>query len=665
MSQNISIDSINHLILKSKNGDFTLNKRLEFALKSSDLAKKTKVDSLVLKANRNLSLLYFESQDYENYIAINRFNHSLGKQINDSSAVKVAGSNLGIIYRYFEKKDSAYYYYSEALKFYQPNELSEYRAADLFHLAEILQVEKIYGAAEEAAIKAIILLNKLPESQNQLNLLWNSYNLMGIISRETGNFEKALDYYEKSNRYAKKLENGFLTEVYSINNKAFVYRQLGDFKKAIELYQSLLPLRPKYEDEDPSFYPTILTNIADTKLESGNYSFLELKNMFSESYNLTKELNDEVLRMNVSLHLSKLYKERKKEDSIIKYANEALNIATEVSANEIKQKALLILSEITEGEKGKSYLREHIRLTDSLSKEERRVRNKYARIEFETDQLEAEKQKIEAENEQISKENFYLALLSIGLLLTAILMYLFISQRAKNRKLKLIQVQQKANEDIYNLMLGQQDKVDEARTNEKKRISEELHDGVLGRLFGTRLSLDSINFKEGKEAMMTRANYIGQLKTIEEDIRKISHELNTDFVSGTGFVDIVSELIENQTQAYGLKYEFNYSDDVSWDIVPNKTKINIYRIIQESMQNIYKHANAKSVKISISLEKSVICLDIIDDGEGFDTSKSKKGIGLKNMASRVEDINGKITFTSQSGNGTTVNVKIPYENQLT
>ena len=135
-------------------------------------------------------------------------------------------------------------------------------------------------------------------------------------------------------------------------------------------------------------------------------------------------------------------------------------------------------------------------------------------------------------------------ILSIGLLLTAILVSILISQRSKNRKLKLIQVRQKANEDIYNLMLGQQDKVDEARAKEKIRVSKELHDGVLGRLFGTRLSLDSMNFKDGKEAMMARANYIGQLKTIEEDIRKISHELNTDFVSGTGFMAIVTELID-------------------------------------------------------------------------------------------------------------------------
>ncbi len=98
-------------------------------------------------------------------------------------------------------------------------------------------------------------------------------------------------------------------------------------------------------------------------------------------------------------------------------------------------------------------------------------------------------------------------------------------------------------------------------------------------------------------------------------------------------------------------------------MVSNNTKINIYRIIQESMQNIYKHAHAKNIKIRISLEKNLICLDIIDDGDGFDTSKSKKGIGLKNMVSRVENLKGQITFTSQSGSGTEVNVKIPYLNQ--
>lgn len=661
-AQNRTSSLIQELILKSNDSKFSLNERLDYAIESSKLAKQTEIDSIILMADRNLSLRYFGSQIYDKYITLNRANFELAKKIKDSVAITVAGSNLGSSYRYFRKNDSSYYYYSRALRYYFPNEISERKATALLYIADLQQIEKIYAGAEEAAIKSIIILNKLPETQSQLDKLWNAYNLMGIVSRELGNYSKALEYFDKSNKYASLVYDGFLNEVYSINNKAGVYREMGEFDKAIQLYESLIPLRDKYEEEDPTFYALIMSNIAETELRSKDYSFIDVRNKLRESYKIANRLSDEVLSMNIAINTSKLFRDVNQSDSISKYANQALDLANKVSSNEIKQDALLLLGDISEGEKGKYYLKEHIRITDSLISAEHNVRNKYARIEFETEELEAENEIIEAKNEQISKENLYLLMLSMGLLLTIILVYIVISQRAKNRKLYLIQLQQKANEDIYNLMLGQQDKVDEARAKEKLRVSKELHDGVLGALFGVRLSLDSINFKEGKEVMLARAKYISKLQIIEQDIRKISHELNIDFVSGSGFFNIVSELIETQTTAYSLDYKFDFTDDIDWDNVSNKIKINIYRIIQESMQNIYKHANAKLIQISISLEKGLICLSVIDNGEGFDTSKSKKGIGLKNMSSRVEDIDGRITFTSQSGNGTTVKVKIPYLN---
>ena len=83
-------------------------------------------------------------------------------------------------------------------------------------------------------------------------------------------------------------------------------------------------------------------------------------------------------------------------------------------------------------------------------------------------------------------------------------------------------------------------------------------------------------------------------------------------------------------------------------------------MVQESLQNIYKHANAKTVKISFQLKKSVICLLIVDDGIGFDPNKSKKGIGLKNINARVKELNGTVAFRSKVNQGTTIKVKIPY-----
>ena len=647
------LDSINTYISLSQNTEVNIEKRLNYALKSLKLAKELNVDSIRLRVQRKLALVYFDNEMYDKYVPLNRENFSLAKSLNDSLTVTYAARNLGSYYRYTEQNDSSYFFYSKALKYFSRNEISQEKATALLYTADVQQLEKIYTGAEEDAILAIAILNRLPKTEYRLDIYWNLYNLLAIISSELGNYDKAIEYYNQSIDYAKQMRDGFSYEIYSINNKANSYRQLGNYSKAIELYDSLLPLRKKYEEEDPTFYAAILHNKTKAKFESDIYSFDELELDYKKAFKIARDLEDEIAVMSFSLDLSEFYLKYNYKDSVIKYGRQALKMGEQVSSNETRQRALINLSKVVEVVESNELLLDHINLTDSLAVARRTIRNKFARIKFDTDQL-------EAKNEQISKENIYLLILSMGLLFSGVLVYIVISQRAKNKELRLVQIQQKANEDIYNLMLGQQDKVDEARAKEKIRVSKELHDGVLGRLFGTRLSLDSMNFKDGKEAMMTRANYIGQLKTIEEDIRKISHELNTDFVSGTGFMNIVSELIENQSNAYGLKHDFKFTDDISWDLVSNKAKINIYRIIQESMQNIYKHANAKQIKISISRKKSLICIDVTDDGIGFDTSKSKNGIGLKNMTSRVNDIDGKISFSSEINKGTSVKVKIPY-----
>lgn len=650
----IQFDSVNKYYLLSKDINQNLENRLNFALRAKEYSDKLAVDSIKLNVQRQLAFLYFSNDITEPYAPLNKENLQLAYKLNDSSAITVASTNLGSYYRVEKQNDSSYYYYSKALDYYSNDDISLTKATALLDIADIQQEEKAYVGAEQDAISAIKVLNQLPTNEDALHLYWNLYNLLAFISESTLNKDKAFEYYDRSITYSEQMEDGFGYEIYSINNKANTYRKFGEYKKALDLFQYLESIREEYEEDEPDFYPTILINIAKTKFESEEYNFLETEKYLKDAYNICKSIDDKIGVMAASLELSRLYLKHNKNNLAREYGKETLKISNEISNNEYKMDALLNLSYLYEGEVGKQLLRQHINLSDSLLIAERLVENKFARVKFDTDQ-------IEAKNEKISKENFYLLLLTIGLTLTGILIYIVVSQRAKNKELRLVQEQQKANEEIYNLMLGQQDKVDEARAQEKIRVSKDLHDGVLGRLFGVRLSLDSLNFSDGKEAMTNRANYIGQLKTIEDDIRKISHEMNTDFVSGSGFMDIVTELIENQTKAYGFTYEFNYTDDFSWEVVPNKTKINIYRILQESMQNIHKHADAKHVKFDILREKNEIIIYIVDDGKGFDTSKSKKGIGLKNMNSRVADVKGEILFFSELEKGTTVQVKIPYK----
>ncbi len=614
---------------------------------------KLNIDTTTVLNNRNLSFLYLSLGDYEQFKKVNHQNLKLAINLKDTLVIAIANNNLAYYHHHNQQNDSAYYYYTKALKKFEELKNLFNQETILRNISMIQLTEKDYVGSEESAIQALKITQKLTESETVLEGQWVLYNRLGIISLDLKQYAKALDYYEKAIDISEKQRDGYFNKYTSIHNKASVYRKQRDFKKALELYQSILKEKELFEI-DPTFYPLILDNLAFTKFEANETDYDEIEQMLKKALKISDSLEERVIKLGVIVDLSKFYNGIGRKDSALAYAQQTYKLAKEISDNDILLESMLILSELNPGEEGKKYLNEHIRLNDSLLFNERAARNKFARIAFETDE-------IERENERISRERLWLIGLSMFLILTSVLIFIVITQRTKNKELRFKQSQQEANEEIYNLMLSQQDKVDEARANEKKRISQELHDGILGRLFGTRLSLDSLNFSDSKEAIQKRLNYISDLKTIEEDIRKISHDLNTDFVSGSGFMDILTELIEKQSHAFQLQYQFNHEDDINWEDVSNKTKINLYRIIQESLQNIYKHAKAYSVKISIKSKNDVICLTISDDGKGFDIHKSKKGIGLKNIKSRVDELDGKVNFDSEINKGTTITINIPYQ----
>lgn len=209
-------------------------------------------------------------------------------------------------------------------------------------------------------------------------------------------------------------------------------------------------------------------------------------------------------------------------------------------------------------------------------------------------------------------------------------------------------------------MIDQQDKIEEGRKREKERISLELHDGILGRLFGTRLSLGSLNAKDDAGSKKIREQYINELQSIEEEVRNISHELGLDnFDKTTSYSTMITNLLEEQSKITNFKYQIEDDDRIVWTDIPGHIKINIYRIIQESVQNINKYAKAKNVILDFKKNDNHIILTIKDDGVGFNQEKRSSGIGLKNMKSRVTLLHGQFTINSVPGKGTSISVDVP------
>ncbi|CAH8284918.1 histidine kinase [Mariniflexile fucanivorans] len=577
----------------------------------------------------------------------------LFSQFNKVDSTSVANTHYKIAEFYRKSTpftDSAFFHYHKAEKLFKLLNAKYELALTLYGISVIQKNEKDFIGSEVTSIESLSLFDQLQETQPVIVGKSFVYNNLGIVFKELEQYEESIEYFEKSIELKKKLkgDNQYLIGT-SISNLGNTYKKSLQFSTAIKCYMQILNNK-KIIREHPDYYAVVLNNYAHTLYLSQKHD--QLPGLFFKALKISDSIsyrgyNSIIINQN----LAEYYNDKGDKALAKHYAYTAKDIA-EKYHNDDLLKSLLLLSKIEEGEIAANHLKSYVSLNDSLQKNERNIRNKFARIRFETNQ-------IEEENIQIAKERTWLLVISGILVIASFLLYIVINQRNKNKELKFIQEQQETNEEIYNLMLSQNEKIEEARTLEKKRISEELHDGVLGRLFGARLSLDSLNMSNSMEAVKTREQYIGELKTIEEDIRKVSHELNTDFVSGSGFIDIIKTLVETQTKVYNLSCKLKQDDIINWDEVSNKKKIHIYRIIQESLHNIYKHANATQVNVSFELKNNVIWLTLIDDGTGFDVNKTKSGIGLKNMNSRIKEINGVIDITSQKNTGTTVTIKVP------
>ena len=626
-------------------------KSFQYAREAIKLSKKIKNDSIILASNRILSYLFLMNNDIDSIYSINYENLKLASKLKDTLKMAYASHNIGYYYEDKNKLDSSYFYYFKARKHYNSSNQYRLEADVLANMASIQEVERDFIGSEINAINGIKILEELPGNDDVYKELWSFNNLIGIVSGQIERYDKAIEYHNKALDYSAKIKDDYLLNLYSKTNIAILYRRKGEYSQANSRFNKILKDKT-IKDKDPSTYASLLSGLAYCRLLNGDRNNKELESLFRESLLVANTEEDDFEIMNTSEFFSEYFLEIGQKDSALIYADKAHIIARNLNANKTILNTLVLKAKINEGEKSKKYLYEHIKLSDSLILNERSIHNKFARIDYETDIIKQEK-------DQISKQRQWLFLISIGLLVTLLLLYIIKTQREKNKELLFAQQQQKANEEIYNLMLSQQDRMDEARALEKKRISEELHDGILGRLFGARLSLDSLNLSKADDAIKNRSNYINEIKEIEQDIRKVSHDLNTDFIANSSFLDIIKTLVETQTRAYKLDYSINATSDINWDILTNKAKIHIYRILQESLQNIYKHANANKLEIEFQQKNNLISLTIKDDGDGFDINKAKEGIGLKNIKSRVNEINGKLYIDTKKNKGTTIKIEVP------
>jgi len=626
-------DSINQMDLGRKN---------QF-LKVISYSDEIKNDSIRNRSNLLIAYKLLQLGEDSLFNNLNQKVNILSKKTKDTFAIADTHWNYGHYYSKREKIDSAYYHYYQAYKYYLLIEHQNYKAKMLYNMAYLQSISRDYISSESKLIRAITIFKVL----NKKKSLFDCYSLLGSIYAELEDFENSVKFHKKAMTYVENSESNIYLEK-SLNDLGITYRKMGDFEKSFHSFNTAF-LNKSIRDLDESFYAKIIDNYAYTRLLNN-----ELTGVLDSLYiaqEIRKSTDDYSGLAMSKLHLSKFFEKIGDTQQALKYGKDALLISKLNGNNRDVLESLILLSRV-DTNNSEEYLRRNLELSNNLQREQLKLSNKFARISFETDEYIDKTHKL-------SLQRIILIISSISVIFIISLIFSVRIQRVKNKKLELEKSQQEANQEIYRLLLDHQMKIEEGRLSERNRISEDLHDGVLGKIFGARINLGFLDFQAGKVEREKFNDLLEELQIIEREIREISHDLKSNSIFENNYIELLELLLKESSVIGSFNYEFNSPNPYKWNNLNNNVKVNIYRILQELLQNIIKHSNASLVKVLMKIEEKTYVVEIHDNGKGLIPNNNFVGIGHKNIKARIKKISAQLNITSNPGKGLSIIITIP------
>ena len=640
-------DSVYVWIKRGRSAELSVADRRDYLNKALAAINFESNDTLLADKFGQISLAFLKINDSLKFIDLNAKAINAAKVINDSIAVANAHWDRGSFFESYSIMDSAYVNYNQAYNIYKNTERTKQAAQMLRNMGVIQNNIGDHFGGEQNIVAAIELFKEIDDFKN----LYKSYNSLGITAGNLEEYDEALSYYDDALKYLKrgKGDEGFRLQI--LNNKGIAYLENEKYAESQDYFQQVIDY-PNSKEINTYNYARTLTNLGIAKMNQDSKPGSEVH--FEQALSIQDSIED-IQGLSKTLYALASYNSRIGEvDKAKELALDAIDYAKMSSNNERELAALELLS-LVDKDSSAFYSSAYIRLHDSLDLAERKMQNKFARIRFETDE-------VLAKNVTLTRQRTLWLGAAVGFLLLALSIYIIAAQRTRNQKLKFLQEQQETNQEIFNLMMKQNQRLEEGKQLEQKRISEELHDGILGQMNGVRMVLLGLNGKEDPDSIKLRGEAIEKLQGIQEEIRNISHALSDASIQKVNnFLTSVIELLKATSESSGIAYSLDYDKDFDWDNLTGEIKINLYRILQECLQNCVKHARASEVNVEFSIANDEIQTTIKDNGRGFDVEKQKSGIGHKNIDSRVSKLGGSWYVDSRPGKGSLVIVFIPYK----
>jgi len=266
-------------------------------------------------------------------------------------------------------------------------------------------------------------------------------------------------------------------------------------------------------------------------------------------------------------------------------------------------------------------------------------------------QLAENKLLIAQQQAKILRKNVTIGIFVFSVLLIGVLLLMLFFRQRHKEYMQAEQIRTLQQENTISRLKGEL----QGEENERGRLARELHDGIGGKLAAAILQLSATS----KEAAAGQDHYRTGLDLLDEigsELRTTAHNLMPELLLRQNIDEAVSTYCRQLSRGSDLKVDCQHFGD--FGALSEAVKLNTYRIIQELLKNVLRHAAATAVLVQLSVRERLLTITIEDNGVGFDRATIREGVGLQSLESRVKSMNGSYSLSSEPGKGTSVYIEI-------
>ncbi len=538
----------------------------------------------------------------------------IGKKIKDQGTQADAYNALGGTYQDFFQNDSAQYYLLLGAKLREKMGDLENAASAYSNLGNVYSDAELHDKAIAYLEKALEIRLKVGDERRTVF----TYNNLAVAHGAKKDYEKSLDYSYKGIAMALKNNNKFVAGV-MLGGVCHLLHETGKDQEAISKCEQSIQYLQEAKRETNLVFPYV--NLAAIYNSLGQ-----------AQKGLSYALKGHALmqKFNMMDPLTVYYEELAHSYELLGQPKQALFWHKKFQA-----------------------------LDDSLFTLENTkvladMETKYQTQKKETE-IAQQKLKLETQESQLFRQQTWLWGLGFGFLAFALLGWLFWNRFRLRKKAELDAA------IIQEQKLGL-NAVIEAQESERKRIAKDLHDGIAQEMVALKLGFSALQHKIANVAPV-EAQQVGQLaEQLDQsctEVRNISHTMLPPMLEQHGLAPSLEMLLRNTLQGTALQYEFESS--LVPDHLDEKVEIGVYRVAQELLNNVIKHAKAGKIMVILYMAGGSLILRMEDDGRGFDfeQARSKGSMGILNILSRVNTLGGVFQTESAQPSGTISVIRIP------